>query len=91
MEPNCEKLHAIGVRESYTYLIDSDGTGEKKQWPRDRRMRERERRGGRYRQRDRKTGKHTESVFFLYVFAFVERVNSSSSSTFIRANTVKLL
>ena len=28
IEPNCEKLHAIGVRESYTYFIDGDGTGE---------------------------------------------------------------
>ena len=28
LEPNCEKYHAIGVRESHTYLIDPDGTGE---------------------------------------------------------------
>ncbi|GFR63756.1 zonadhesin, partial [Elysia marginata] len=27
IEPNCEKYHAIGVRESYSYLIDPDGTG----------------------------------------------------------------
>ncbi|RUS84657.1 hypothetical protein EGW08_007577, partial [Elysia chlorotica] len=31
--PNCENYHATGVRESYTYLVDPDGTGGQDPFP----------------------------------------------------------
>lgn len=33
IEPNCQKYHGIGVRESYTYFIDPDGTGGQDPYP----------------------------------------------------------